>query len=249
MFIHGSGCSWVWGGQNGPWDTMGTPWPAESWGSPLPASPWAAEVPSTPPPPPKDTLVLKASNQPKTVHGGVCVSPSAPRAVCSLALCSPHPSAHCNKKRFNSPPTPSRPPEHPIEEWEGGDHPQGPIELSSPILPRRQVHPQHPPALFHLPGGAGPHRGATGPCPGTEGGSEAGALGAAAAVVAGAAAGAAGAAGGAASPAAAAAAAVAVVAAAAAAAVGVGAQRAGGRGAGAVVGDGTLASAAKGKGN
>lgn len=81
------------------------------------------------------------------------------------------------------------------------------------------------------------------------GGSEAGALGAAAAVVAGAAAGgAARAAGGAASPAAAAAGAVGVIAAAAAAAVRVGAQRAGGRGAGAVVGDGTLASAAEGKG-
>lgn len=133
MFIHGSGCSWVWGGQNGPWDTMGTPWPAESWGSPLPASPWAAEVPSTPPPPPKDTLVLKASNQPKTVHGGVCVSPSAPRAVCSLALCSPHPSAHCNKKRFNSPPTPSRPPEHPIEEWGGGITPKDPLSFQAPF--------------------------------------------------------------------------------------------------------------------
>lgn len=144
--------------------------------------------------------------------------PSYADAICSLALCSPP-----RPPKISHPPTPS----------------------PNPQIPRRlRVTPLLSPSLaipcsrggMEAPGWGG-------------GGSEAGALGAAAAVVAGAAAGgAARAAGGAASPAAAAAGAVGVIAAAAAAAVRVGAQRAGGRGAGAVVGDGTLASAAEGKG-
>lgn len=163
-----------------------------------------------------------------------------PRSVLAHPV-PPHPGVCKNKKPSPPPPLPTL---KILGGTEGRPLPRK-VSIRPPTFPpHRRVHPlQLPPRGFSTSWGGSPGVGVGGLR-----GSEAGALRAAAAVVAGAAAGASRAAGGAASPAAAAAGAVAVVAAAPAAAVRVGAQRAGGRGAGAVVGDGTLASAAEGKG-
>lgn len=129
---------------------------------------------STPPPTsPGCSCAKKQSNQPKKSTEGPqrCPQPPPPtgpkvsaehlfpRSVLAHPT-PPHPGARRSQK--TSSPSPSRPQntpqqgEAPLSQGVARTH----FEFPSVLFPRCQVHPQHPPAPFHLPGGPVPRGGA-----------------------------------------------------------------------------------------